>query len=552
MIAGSYAQRNQSFLREWDVFFQVGDQQTRGKFDEGRDIVFFAGAGPSDEAVYVVGRILDGNDYDAFVARLNPCTGETVWINLIDGGQGNDAANAVAVDASGNVYAAGYITVSGSQQQPEDRYNAFVVKFQPNGNAWAGSGCNDPYYFTYDPDGLYDEAVDLAVSPDGHAFVACTTREGSEFPDTDVTLLALKKCGTSAFDIVRDDTLTNDSAVRVATKGDDVLALGQVAGDFATYKYEYDSDEEDEEELELSLQWKRAFGSSQHTDVPTSLVIIASGQIYVAGSAYTNSTRNFDAVILKYDTNGDLSTSWAGNGQTPDDDTVGVRRWNGNANGNDRFNAIAATLAGHVYATGVIVQDTDDTHMGTAKYTVGGAKDWEALYSNSAQLDEGVAISVDGFGNCYVAGKSHSSSPGGLDYVAAKYKRVGNSGSGVLVGDAVERLGSPNQDIPAAIASDELHRAFITGAYDFLNQSEHEAQAKTLACFTFPLNGDVKDGEDCYNGLVDDSDLARVLEEFGFQGSGLESDLNEDGIVDDTDLAAILTLFGRGCERDCD
>ncbi|NUL83127.1 MAG: hypothetical protein HUU60_10450 [Armatimonadetes bacterium] len=125
--------------------------------------------------------------------------------------------------------------------------------------------------------------------------------------------------------------------------------LGQVAGDFATYKHSVSTG---------AQQWKRAWGSGQHTDIPTSIAVLASGHVYVAGSAYTNSTRNFDAVILKYDTNGDLSTSWAGNGQTPDDDTVGVRRWNGNANGNDRFNAIAASAAGHVYATGLVVFET--------------------------------------------------------------------------------------------------------------------------------------------------------------------------------------------------
>jgi probable HAF family extracellular repeat protein len=57
----------------------------------------------------------------------------------------------------------------------------------------------------------------------------------------------------------------------------------------------------------------------------------------------------------------------------------------------------------------------------------------------------------------------------------------------------------------------------------------------------FPLRGDVN-----RNGCVDDTDLLRVLFEFGAQGYRNE-DLNWDGEIDDADLLQVLSNFGGGC-----
>jgi hypothetical protein len=57
----------------------------------------------------------------------------------------------------------------------------------------------------------------------------------------------------------------------------------------------------------------------------------------------------------------------------------------------------------------------------------------------------------------------------------------------------------------------------------------------------FPPRGDVD-----RNGCVDDTDLLRVLFEFGAQGYRNE-DLNWDGTIDDADLLVVLFNFGGGC-----
>jgi hypothetical protein len=79
-------------------------------------------------------------DRDAFLWKLNN-DGKLVW-NMKAGGDGHDAANALAIDAAGNVHAAGFfatsakfgkkITLSGTAR------NAFVMKVTPTGGVlWA-------------------------------------------------------------------------------------------------------------------------------------------------------------------------------------------------------------------------------------------------------------------------------------------------------------------------------------------------------------------------------------------------------------------------------
>ncbi|MCS7300452.1 MAG: pre-peptidase C-terminal domain-containing protein, partial [Fimbriimonadales bacterium] len=67
--------------------------------------------------------------------------------------------------------------------------------------------------------------------------------------------------------------------------------------------------------------------------------------------------------------------------------------------------------------------------------------------------------------------------------------------------------------------------------------------AYTLNSSRTPNLGDVN-----RDGCTDDSDLLRVLFEFGRTGFLLEADANSDGAVDDADLLIVLFHFGSGCQ----
>ncbi|NUL83128.1 MAG: SBBP repeat-containing protein [Armatimonadetes bacterium] len=187
MISGSYAQRNQDFTYCWDHKLT---QHPNGKFDKGKDVATYL----PHNAVYVVGQTKGGDYHRGFVVRLEACGQGTrvKWIKYIESSTGNASANAVAVDGAGFVYVAGFVHVSG------EGHNVFLAKYEPeDGDIWLDEqACGSaavPFFITYDRDDQDDEAVDLAVTHDGHAFLAATTK-GGEFASTDVTVMRAKKC----------------------------------------------------------------------------------------------------------------------------------------------------------------------------------------------------------------------------------------------------------------------------------------------------------------------------------------------------------------------
>ena len=90
-------------------------------------------------AYQTTGANLINNTHDAFLTKLNS-TGAIVYSTYL-GGNSDDAASSVAVDASGSAYVAGYTgssnfpTTPGAYQQPQaGMFGGFVTKFKPDGS----------------------------------------------------------------------------------------------------------------------------------------------------------------------------------------------------------------------------------------------------------------------------------------------------------------------------------------------------------------------------------------------------------------------------------
>jgi len=126
-------------------------------------------------ATYSSGWIAGGFDTtwggigDAFVAKLT-ASGELLWATYL-GGEGDDAARAVAVDALGNIYVAGYTRssgwVAGGYDTSYGGYgDAFVAKISPQGaHVWS----------TYLGGSAYDGAEAVVCDADGNVYAAGTT-----------------------------------------------------------------------------------------------------------------------------------------------------------------------------------------------------------------------------------------------------------------------------------------------------------------------------------------------------------------------------------------
>ncbi len=118
-----------------------------------------------------------GGGRKAFVAKLNP-TGSAILYATYLGGDGNDTATGIAVDAAGNAYVTGltestnFPTV-GAYQTDQGGTDVFVTKLDPSGSTIL--------YSTYVGGSGTDAGLGIAVDGAGRIYVTGYT-ESADFP----------------------------------------------------------------------------------------------------------------------------------------------------------------------------------------------------------------------------------------------------------------------------------------------------------------------------------------------------------------------------------
>jgi hypothetical protein len=121
----------------------------------------------------------DGINADVFLVKLDP-TGRQVVYATYFGGSGDDRANAIALDATGNVYITGMtastdLPVSSNAVQKEVRgIDAFVAKFGPTGTL---------LYATYMGGTMAEQGQGIAVNQAGEAYITGYTNS-DDYPTT--------------------------------------------------------------------------------------------------------------------------------------------------------------------------------------------------------------------------------------------------------------------------------------------------------------------------------------------------------------------------------
>src|SRR5262249_26280609 len=112
-----------------------------------------------------------GGGNSAFVSKLNPAGNALIYSTYIGGSLGNQRANSIAVDSSGNAYIPGKTTsadfpttASAFQRNLTGFQDAFVTKLSSDGAALA-------YSTLLGGDGNADEGFGIATDTDGFAYV---------------------------------------------------------------------------------------------------------------------------------------------------------------------------------------------------------------------------------------------------------------------------------------------------------------------------------------------------------------------------------------------
>jgi len=434
--------------------------------------------------------------------------GDTAWVRRYDGPLSSyDQASAIVVDDSGNVY------VTGGSWGTVTTTDYATIKYYPNGDtAWVrrynGTGNSA------------DEARALAVDDSGNVYVTGYSYGSGTFNDY-ATIKYYPNGNTAWVRRYNGSGNLNDEAYAIdVDSSGNVYVTGRSFGsgtsyDYATLKYYASGD----------TAWVRRYnGPGNSGDEARAIAVDGSGNVCVTGNSYGSGTYN-DYATLKYYLNGD--TAW-------------VRRYNGPSNDYDRANALAVDISGNVHVTGRSWgSGTSDDYV-TLKYYPNGDTAWARRYNGPGDFsDEALAIAVDDSGKVYVTGYSSqfSSYPFNVDYATLRY-----NSDGTTAWERRYNWTADNDDQALAIAVDGSGNVYVTG-YSFGSGTSYDyVTIKYVQFLRGDANGDKK------VTIADIVYLVSYLFKFGPAPDPLSSgDANCSSKVDIADIVYLVSyLFKFG------
>ena len=438
--------------------------------------------------VYLAGStVISGNNQDILLLKLD-ANGNTVWRNIYNApASGVDAALAMTMDTSGNIYITGYAKFNSSATDIVTiKYNSLgVIQWSTN------------YGFTTDQ---YEQGNSIVVDNSGNVFVT-----GQSDPDSttnasdDYVVLKYNASGVQQWVQRTNGTgngIDRPSKIVLDPTGNPVVtgrSDNLVNYDYLTVKYNTTTG---------TPIWSVRYDRTRN-DWATDLVINpANGNIYVTGRS-----RNidFDYATVCYNASG-------------------VQQWAtvyDNAIGDNRATNIGIDSAGNLYVTGqsdvgAIAVNYDIT---TIKYNSLGAQQWINTYSGSALNDDiPTAFYVSPTGSVFITGSVDTDSTANVvnDYVTLKYNTTGTIQWSQLYTASVS-----SNDIPKGIIEDALGNVIVTGSSEVIPQKngvtiKYNSAGVSQWVNTFNEQGDNTDKP---NAMVMDATgnifIAGNVEEYG-------------------------------------
>lgn len=260
------------------------------------------------ENVLYVGGVTGGSlggprigTYDSFISKLNPSTGETLWIRQFGVSDIDAQIYGIAADGAGSVYVTGetYGSLVGPSAGGND---VFLSKYDSKGTLqWARQiGTSD-----------FDRSVGVAADGLGNVFIAGYTRG-----KLGARLLGGVDAFVSKYDAAGNQIWLN----QFGTPFDDVLTgidadsrgsfyvTGKTGGSFASSRVGGDDGIVVKFDDAGNTLWARQFGSTA-SEEPTSVAVDPSGSPVIVGITRGNLAGPFaggifDGFVKKYDSSG--------------------------------------------------------------------------------------------------------------------------------------------------------------------------------------------------------------------------------------------------------
>jgi len=378
--------------------------------------------------VYITGYSNDTSFFHAkTVTLMYNSSGQLQWVQEIDS---LSYFAKIAIDDSGNVYIAGHT-----------EYNLMTIKYNSQGIfKWAKSyigslwynwvfdiitddSCN--VYITGNSNGnqfttiKYSSSGDLKwIASDSPAmgldnsYIALDNNRDVYITvrgiDTSYTCKTMKynNFGIKQWERVYKGNFNPGSAGPRGLKFDPhgfvyVLAYttndNNGEGDYAVVKYDTIG----------NLVWASSYSFSSYYDVPKSLAIDKSGDVYATGNIYPTGGSIDSIATIKFDKYG--AFKWA-------------KTYSIGYDNLDEASAITTDSLGYIYVTGKSSDSSSHENFVTIKYDLLGNEIWVARYKNTLySSDEANSISLDKFGNIYVSGTSRDYNTSASAILTVKY-----------------------------------------------------------------------------------------------------------------------------------
>lgn len=325
--------------------------------------------------VYVTGLLYNGVDTDYLTIKYNP-DGDTLWTRAFDGGNGNDNAYGIAVDASSNVY----VTGSSNNGTDFDFRTICYDNATPPNVIW-----NVPF----DGGNGHDMGSGVAVDETGNVYVAGRSSNGT---DNDWRIIKYDLNGDTVWTRTFDSGSGDDGGRSVAL---------DAAGNPCVTGYSFNGNNSDFRTIcydsEGNVRWNEFFDGDS-TDSGYGIAVDASGYVYVIG---TSDGGTNDYRTIKYDSLGNIEWNKVYDGGYSD------------------FGHDIAVDPYFVYVTG----NTDngaDIDLRTIRYDKESNEGWNVSF-DSGNDEAGRGVAVDDSGYVYVTGLSHNGTD--WDFRTIKYQQ---------------------------------------------------------------------------------------------------------------------------------